>query len=463
MRLMPRLVAHRRRRRLFGLRARVTASFAIGAVVIAATMALLSYDLTRQALLAGRERSTIRAAYFDATVVHAGLTPAHPDVLNVLRSLDTGTIRRALVRRDGRWYARTADADATAAIPIELQRMVMAGHPAVQRVHTDAGPALVVGIPLQNATQFYEIDALQELDHTLRVLGLVLLTVAAATALAGAAVGWYATRRALRPLSSVVEAARHIAAGDLRARLDAEAEPELERLAGSFNQMVDQLAQRLERDRRFAADVSHELRSPLQTLAAAASVLSRRTDLDERATQAVILIDEEIARFQTLVTNLLELARSDQPVERVPVNVLELARRACRARGLSPELVSAESDQAVTWLVDRRRFEQVIANLLDNAERHGGGTTAVRLGRIGTLRYLEVDDQGPGVPEPERKVIFDRFVRGRAADARADSDGTGLGLALVAQHVAAHSGRVLVLDRPHGGARFRVEVPEEPA
>jgi len=112
------------------------------------------------------------------------------------------------------------------------------------------------------------------------------------------------------------------------------------------------------------------------------------------------------------------------------------------------------------WNVDRRRFEQVLTNLLDNADQHGGGAIAVRLGRVAATRYLEVDDEGPGVSPDERDVIFDRFVRGRSAGARGHGEGTGLGLALVAQHVHAHGGRIQVVDRPGGGARFRVELTE---
>jgi signal transduction histidine kinase len=104
----------------------------------------------------------------------------------------------------------------------------------------------------------------------------------------------------------------------------------------------------------------------------------------------------------------------------------------------------------------------MIGNLLDNALRYGGGPVAVRLGRSGDVCFIEVDDEGPGVSPADKAVIFDRFVRGRAASARGQDGGTGLGLALVAQHAAAHGGRALVLDRPGGGARFRVEFPQQP-
>jgi signal transduction histidine kinase len=437
------------------------AGFAAGALGISSAVAILSYDLTRRTLLAGRERSAVRAAYFDATAVHAGLASDRPDIIDVLRSLDTGGTRRAVLHRNGRWYARSADAGVNAAVPGDLQRLVSTGSPAVQRVRTDTGIALVVGVPLPDSTQFYVVDSLGELDTTLRVLALVLTLVAAGTTAAGAGLGAYATRRVMRPLASIADAARDITRGNLQARLDPAAEPELERLTTAFNEMVDQLSQRMERDRRFAADVSHELRSPLQTLAAAVSVLSRRSaQIDERTAQAVGLVTDEVSRFQHLITDLLELARGDLPPEREPVDVADLARHVCRANGVSPDLVTAAGTDP-TWHVDRRRFEQVLANLIMNAERHGGGAASVRVGQAGRVRYLEVDDEGPGVPPEDRANIFDRFVRGRTANARGDSEGTGLGLALVAQHVAAHGGQVVVTDRPGGGARFRVELPAD--
>lgn len=445
-----------------GLRTRVMASFAAGALVISAAVALLSYDLTRRTLLSGRERSAARSAFFDAGVVRARLATDNSDILDVLRSLDTGGTRREVVYRDGQPYVRGADVGVTESIPDTLRQMVAGGQSGVQRVRTDSGAALVIGVPLGDSTQFYVVDSLSELDQTLRVLSLILTLVAAGTTAAGAALGGYAARRVLRPLTTVANAAREISAGDLHARLDTSTDPELERLTTSFNQMVDQLAQRLERDRRFAADVSHELRSPLQTLAAAVSVLDRhRDELDERNARAVGLVTDEVARFQALVTDLIELARSDQPPERAPVDIAELARRVCQARRVPAGIVTTVTGYQPVWCIDARRFEQVLANLLDNAERHGGGPVAVRLGGGAGWLRLEVDDEGPGVPPQDRQVIFDRFVRGRTASSRGITEGTGLGLALVAQHVTAHGGRVVVTDRPGGGARFRVEVPAE--
>jgi signal transduction histidine kinase len=390
-------------------------------------------------------------------VVRAALTAESP--VDVLQSLDTGGNRRAVILQNGQWYSRSTDTGISETIPNSLQQLVMSGRPGSQRVSTPTGPAIVLGIPIENDTSYYVIDSLHELDRTLSVLALVLGLVAAVTTIAGAALGRYATRRVLHPLTVVVSAARNIARGDFDARLDPAAEPELATLTSSFNEMVGQLALRIERDRHFAADVSHELRSPLQTLAAAASVLRRReAQLDTRTAAAARLVTDEVDRFQRLVTDLLELSKGDQPAECQPVDIAELARSVCTQRGDDPAIVRIEGGTNPIWDVDSRRIGQALTNLLDNADRYGGGAKAVTIGQFGHVRYLEIDDEGPGIKPQDRVTVFNRFERGHAANARANGDGTGLGLALVAQHVNAHGGRVFVTDRPGGGARLRIEI-----
>jgi signal transduction histidine kinase len=167
-----------------------------------------------------------------------------------------------------------------------------------------------------------------------------------------------------------------------------------------------------------------------------------------------------VTRFQELVNDLIELARSDQPADRAPTDVADIARQVCHSRGLNDSILHGPDGGDCTWMVDGRRLEQVLVNLVDNAIAYGGGPTAVRLAREPGRYVIEVEDQGPGVSPQDRPIIFHRFIRGRSANARGNTDGTGLGLALVAQHAAAHGGTATVLDRPGGGARFRVELRE---
>jgi signal transduction histidine kinase len=445
-----------------GLRAKTAAVFAAGALGVSSTLTVGTYELTRRALLAERERTATRAAYFDAAVVRQGLSTENADVVEILRSLDTGQSRRPLILRNGTWFARTADTASTNAVPASLRALVDAGRPAVQRVELAAVPTLVVGVPLPGTgASYYELNAQDELERTLRQIALSLIAVAAVTTAAAALLGRWASRRILRPLTVVADAAGQIAGGDLTARLHPPRDPDLAPLTESFNEMVSELQVRTERDRNFAGDVSHELRSPLQTLTAATGVLlNRREQLDGRSAAAVDLISAEVTRFSSLVTDLLELARSDGPAEIEQVRVGEVLARVCAAWRIPADRLSVDPD--LTWSLDERRFERIVANLIENAERHGGGATGITCAPSGGALHLTVEDAGPGVPPDERATIFARFGRGRRASARGGSgsaDGTGLGLSLVAQHVSAHGGSVTVSDAHSGGARFDVELP----
>ena len=422
--------------------------------------ALADYNASLDALAHGVSRSIEADQAADAAAEEA----EH-------RRAEAGDRVRALYMSGGAAVLVASVLDATSAGDgmrrvAYVQRLVEQGTPAVQRVSLRAEPALVVGVPLQEGASYYELTELSELRSTLTVLATVLGLVALVTTFAGAGVGWWASRRVLRPLGDVASAAGIIASGDFTARVGRDRDPDLDKLAVAFNQMVDEVSARSEADRRFAADVSHELRSPLQTLSAATSVLDRRREqLDDRSAAAVALLTDEVARFESLVTDLLELARSDRAAERRPTDVVALTRAVLESRRLAPTVLSvsvsepAVGEPAAMLDIDPRRYEQLLVNLIDNAAKHGGGVVRIGLSVGDDALTLEVDDEGPGVPVEERELVFDRFARGRAASARGGSEGTGLGLALVLQHVQAHRGTVLVTDQPGVGARFRVTLP----
>jgi len=429
-------------------------------LLLSTALAFSTYQLTARHLLSERERTAVRGAYFDASIVRQGLSGDDPDVVEVLRSLDTGQSRRPLLYRGGQWFARSADDGLTSAIPAALQTLVEQDTPAVQRVVITGKPALVIGVPLARAGEdFYEVQSLAEVQGTLRSLSGTLAAVALAATLAAAALSRWVSRRALRPLRDVVHAATRISGGDLTVRMDPTEDPDLTTLTDAFNTMVTEMSDRIDRDQRFAADVSHELRSPLQTLTAASSVLLHRSSqLDARTAAAARLVSEEATRFTTLVQDLLVLARAETRAALITTDVSELVARACQRAGVPHDLVHFGPGVS-TWELDAPRIEQALVNLFDNARHHGGGVLAVAVDLHDGILVFTVDDGGPGIPVEERGVIFDRFARGRAAHSRAEGDGTGLGLALVAQHAAAHGGDVTVLDRPGGGGRFQLTLP----
>ena len=241
----------------------------------------------------------------------------------------------------------------------------------------------------------------------------------------------------------------------------AEGDPDLDRLADSFNEMADAVQARIEREARFASDVSHELRSPITALAAAAEVMhTRRGELPERTQQALDVVVGQVRRFDAMVMDLLELSRIDAgatDLNTEEVDIEELCRRVAGRNGFPHLPVEVGWRAPSTAVVDKLRFERIIANLLENAVHHGGGPVRISIER-GDGRHIlvAVEDAGPGVARGERVRIFERFARGSAARHRV---GTGLGLALVAEHAAAQGGDAWAEDRPGGGARFVVQVP----
>jgi signal transduction histidine kinase len=169
-----------------------------------------------------------------------------------------------------------------------------------------------------------------------------------------------------------------------------------------------------------------------------------------------------------LVSDLLELARADAEVDEVAVEPVNLGELVLHAVGLTNEgdfVVEIDPRLAATpVLTDKRRVSRIVTNLVENARHHGGGVRAVHVVRLDHEVRLVVDDAGPGVPASERAQVFERFFRGAAAGRRDGTSGTGLGLALVAEHVRLLHGRVWVEDATPGpGARFVVELPVDDA
>lgn len=279
---------------------------------------------------------------------------------------------------------------------------------------------------------------------------------------------WKVVGRALAPVEAVRREVEAISATELHRRVPGPADgDEIARLARTMNRMLDRLEQAQRRQRQFVADASHELRSPVASIrqhAEVALAYPERTQLDDLA-ETVLAED---LRVQRLVEDLLLLARADEQsltLEQRPVDlddlVFEEASRL-RAGGASWSMQVDTSDVSAARVVgDVTALRRVLRNLADNAARHARQRMAFSLAeRDGEVR-LDVDDDGPGVPDDDRERVFGRFVRLDEARARDDGSGpgTGLGLSIVAELVAAHGGTVVVDDSPLGGARFQIRLP----
>lgn len=451
--------------RRVSLRTRVTLAFAIGALLLSAGLATITYGLARSYLVRQRETSGLRQTYANARLVRTALAAGDANISELLASVQSPGRSSPLLLHRGGWY-KASEGSGADALPPAMLATVGAGTAARQRIESPTGqPQLIVGIPLPAVGgAYFEIYQLVELDRTLRILVNSSVAAALVTTIAGATMGWWASRRVLSPLAAVSEAAAAVASGRFDVRLEESGDPELSRMASSFNQMTEALLVRIRRDARFASDVSHELRSPLTTLAAALEVVSsRREEMPERARVGLDLLSAEIGRFERLVENLLEISRIDAGVEELVVEDVVLGQfvREALRTGHQPSPVVELQDGAAETVVraDKRRLERVLANLADNAARHGGGVARVVVEREDGWAGFAVEDSGAGVAAEERERVFERFFRGRAAGMRGAGEGSGLGLSLVQEHVALHGGRVWVEDREGGGARFVVRLP----
>ncbi|WP_104523431.1 HAMP domain-containing sensor histidine kinase [Blastococcus atacamensis] len=463
----------RGRRTPFGpvrtLRGRATLAFTAVTTVLSGVLAVAVWVAVSQYLLVQRERTTLVQAADNAAQVQRALGTEGLTVPQLLAQLPRETGSVSLYVDDGEWVT-TSLLIGRDDLPDGLADEVLAGTPARQRITVGDATVMAVGIPLVGLDEaYFEIFPLEELDNTYRVLGTVLTLSVAGLVPLLLPVGWWVTGPALRPLHRISSAAESIAAGDLTTRIDPRGDPSLVPIASSFNRTVAALEARVRTDARFAADVSHELRSPLTAMLGALELVETTAeDLPPEGSEALDMLRAELHRFERLVADLLEISRADAGnadlvVEEVRLAALveeALSRRRLLGRGAERLSVTSEAAEVVIH-ADKRRLERVLGNLMDNADKHGGGLTAITVARGADTACVLVDDDGPGVPPGERERVFDRFARG-AGGIRTRTEGAGLGLALVARHVHAMGGTVTVGESPSGGARFGVELPIRP-
>jgi signal transduction histidine kinase len=464
-----------------GLRARITLAFTVSAALLSTLLASSTFAVTRENLINQRESTVTGQVYENGKLMRQNIPPPvqidRQAVTERLNSLITPIASRpAILLDDGSgdssWFAVDSRLTETA-VPQKLRDMVADGEPASMRFELDNEPQLAVGMPLTSddgsTASYFEVVSLEEFAGTLESLATALFGGSLVTTLAGAVLGWWTSRRTLRPLANVSVAAEAIAGGRFDTRLESVGDPDLSTLVSSFNHMAEALEERIDRDGRFASDVSHELRSPLMTLSASLDVLaSRREDMPDDASQAAVdLMVADVGRFRQLVEDLLEISRFDAGVARLSLDEVVLGELVRQSVAMSHEAETVEvivptDMEDLVVRVDKRRMVRVIANLLENARKYGGGATSVTVRPTGDTVQIGVEDAGPGVPPEERHVVFERFSRGLGAGRRTGADGVGLGLSLVSEHIALHNGEVWVEDRLDGtpGARFVIELPK---
>ncbi|HBX78176.1 MAG TPA: hypothetical protein DEG43_11045 [Acidimicrobiaceae bacterium] len=471
-----------------GLRARLTATFMLGAGLVAAFLSVSSVGLSRSNLLDQRERLVTDRSVINAATLSAKIGSDNTDAQTLFGSLSLAGSPSVLIEnQDGTGEPLSVSLDPQYGPSVLPQAMVTQvfekNTPAIMRFRHEDELLLAVGVPMGSGKgAYFEINQINDIERSIKSLAVTLIGVSAAATTLGGLLGFFSSRRLLRPLAEVSQVAEAIALGKLDVRL-ANAEwsddPDLQQLVSSFDEMVSALQTRIDRDARFASDVSHELRSPLTTFSASIEVLTNaREEMPDRAQIALDLLSSDMERFTQLVEDLLEISRFDAGAVRLETDemlVVESIRMAVKT--LSPDPIPVVADPDLEDLIikcDKRRLMRILANFVDNAHKYAGGATSVTVERhqpdpsenlaeepaLETIR-IAVEDEGDGVPESERERIFDRFSRGGLGGRRGSDLGVGLGLALAAEHARLQGGSVWAENRTDGtpGARFIVELP----
>ncbi|MFF5971055.1 sensor histidine kinase [Streptomyces sp. NPDC012769] len=486
-----------------GLRARLVVAFLLAVAFGSLLTAGLTFLQARSAILDRTQDDAVAdlRAQLDSLAPGLPFPPSTEDLRALALQLDRAggarTWHSAASYQDGPLVSASP---ATPPLPPELRRAVREdGEAAYQRIAHDGRPWLVLAMPVAyaEAEAEAEADAADDPpppDRTNRSSGLTvyasfpldddqadiaaLLTAAQAGAVPALALALvpalFAARRVLRPVRRLHDGAERIAAGELGTRLETDGHDELADLTRTFNAMAatlqkdDAELRRMEAGaRRFAADVAHELRTPLAAMSAVTGVLDEDAasgTLPPDTADAVRLISDETRTLARMIEDLMEVSRFDArtaPLRTEHVDLRTLIAKTLRLRGWdTDERVTVDLAGPVRVHADPRRVDVILANLVGNALRHGHPPVTLRARAERDRAVLTVTDHGPGIPDHALPHVFDRFYK--ADTARARSEGSGLGLALARENALLHDGTLTAANAPGAGAVFTLTLPLDP-
>jgi two-component system sensor histidine kinase MprB len=345
-------------------------------------------------------------------------------------------------------------------LPVSDQALLVAsgkGGPFFSDTHVSDIHLRVFTIPGSSGFAVQIARPLTEVDRSLDQIRFYLILIALGGIAVAATLGLAVTRAAVAPVRRLTEASERVTeTGDLSERIESRGQDELSRLASSFNTMLAALEQSTQAQRQLVADASHELRTPLTSLRTNIEVLAgnRRLPAGERE-RLLHDVVEQLGEMTTLVAELIELARGDQPLAEPEDVRLDLiaADAVDRARRNRPNVTFTTSFAESLVHGDRATIERAVGNLLDNAAKWSppGGEVEVAVHEGEVI----VRDHGPGIDEEDLPFVFDRFYRARSARGLL---GSGLGLAIVRQVAVAHGGAVTAERAEGGGTRVSLRL-----
>jgi two-component system, OmpR family, sensor histidine kinase MtrB len=342
-----------------------------------------------------------------------------------------------------------------------------------------AGLAAGATLTLPGTGRYYQIYLIFPLTQevaTLIVLRYAVVTTGAILVILLTLIAALVSRQVVSPVRAARRAAESLASGNLRDRMKVRGQDDLARLATSMNYMASELEKQINTleelsavQQRFVSDVSHELRTPLTTVRMAAEVLHEaREDFDPVAARSAELLQNELDRFESLLTDLLEISRFDAGAAMLTleeVDLRDLVRQVVEANARLAETnhteITVHASGEAKVEVDTRRIERILRNLLVNAIEHSEGHPIdILIEGDDVAVAVAVRDHGVGFEASQARQVFHRFWRGDAARARTVG-GTGLGLAIAMEDANLHGGWLTAWGRPAMGAQFRLTLPRK--
>ncbi|MFF7294504.1 ATP-binding protein [Streptomyces sp. NPDC008265] len=445
-----------------GIRARTAAAAALAMACVLAAGGLWLHALLRANLLDNTTGRTELAARKAAAQLDVRTPPPGGRLPAPENGVDLVLVRDAA----GRTVASTGGTGPGVAAPgLDGAPRPAHGEDSVSAVLPPAHPGghrrAVVVVQAPGAHTVYAMTVLGDVDDATRAVAVGLLAGAPPLTGFAAALAWWVTGRALRPVDAIRTGLAAVTSSELDRRVpDPGGADEIARLARTVNDTLDRLEHADARQRQFTADASHELRNPLAAVRSRLEVALAADRPDRESVEAALA---ETDRLQRIAADLLLLARLDggPPPRTEPVDLALLAAEDVARRGRARVAPRLDAPAPVPAAGDPARLERALANLVDNAVRHARTEVLVRAAGADGWVLLEVTDDGPGIPEADRERVFERFVRLDADRGRA-AGGTGLGLAIAREIARAHGGDVRALPAPAGGARLVLRVPRRP-
>ncbi|WP_436851186.1 sensor histidine kinase [Streptomyces asoensis] len=487
------------RLRLTSLRLRLVVVFGAVALTAAVSASGIAYWLNREAVLTRTQGAVLRD--FEQEMQNrAGSLPEHPsqDELQHTAGQMANSSQRFSVLlvgedADGKTVFGNSgglngfaleDVPESLRTAVNRQQDVTDGnkspyHLYWQRVVTHGTPYLVAGTKvIGGGPTGYMRKSLEPEAKDLNSLAWS-LGIATGLALIGAALlAQAAGTTVLKPVHRLGVAARELGEGRFDTRLQVSGTDELADLSRTFNRAAESLEKRVadmaardDASRRFVADMSHELRTPLTAITAVTEVLEEELDaesgsIDPMIEPAVRLVVSETRRLNNLVENLMEVTRFDAGTARLVLDDVDVADQIthCIDARAWLDAVDLDAERGIHALLDPRRLDVILANLIGNALKHGGSPVRVSVSAADDAVVISVRDHGPGIPEEVLPHVFDRFYKASASRPR--SEGSGLGLSIALENAHIHGGEITAANSPEGGAVFTLRLPrgvlEEP-